>query len=318
LSTYGRRILALLVNLALLAGCAGNSPSPAATPPASGAASRPAASAAFTSGPARPGVPAFAHVYVIVLENKEYGSIIGGDQAPYLNSLVAKYGSATSFFGETHPSQPNYLAFFSGSTQGVTDDGSHDLTGTNLVDQLEAAGKTWLDYQQDYPGGCFAGSTKDGSGEGIGKAGSYARKHNPAISFTDISSNPTRCARIVSLAGFDPAAADFELIVPNQCNDMHSCPVSDGDGFLSAFVPRITGSAAFADSVLFITWDEGTTNDGGGGQIATLVISPLGRPGFTSATRYDHYSLLRTIEDSWGLSCMGQACSAANMAEFFK
>jgi phosphatidylinositol-3-phosphatase len=304
------------MNLAVVAGCAGSSPSPsphtaAATAPASAPAATPAVST-------RAGLPAFAHVYVLILENEEYGSLVGGSEAPYLNGLIAKYGSATNYYGVMHPSQPNYLALFSGSTQGVTDDGSHDLSGTNLVDQLQAAHKTWIDYQQDYPGGCFTGSTKNGDGEGIGKAGSYARKHNPAISFTDISSNPARCARIVSLAGFDPEAADFELIVPNQCNDMHSCPIADGDSFLSAFVPRITTSAGFANSVLFITWDEGSSSDGGGGKIATVVVSPLARPGFTSSTRYDHYSLLRTIEDAWGLSCLGRACSATSLAEFFR
>jgi Phosphoesterase family. len=255
---------------------------------------------------------------LLVLENEEYASLVGSADAPYLNGLIAKYGLASNYYGVAHPSQPNYLALFSGSTQGVTDDGNHDLTGTNLADQLDAAHKTWSVFAQDYPGGCFAGATKGGAGEGIGAAGSYARKHNPAISFTAISSNPSRCARIANFAAFDPAAADFELIAPNQCNDMHSCPIATGDAFLSTFVPRITSSPAFADSVLFITTDEGKSDSGGGGQVVTVVISPLGKTGFTSAMRHDHYSLLHTIENSWGLSCLAQSCSANDMAEFFK
>jgi hypothetical protein len=263
------------------------------------------------------GLSSFSHVYLIILENEEYGSLVGSPDAPYFNSLIASYGLATNYFGVAHPSQPNYLALFSGSTQGVTDDSNHDVSATNLADQLEAKGKTWAVFAQDYPGDCYTGATKGGKGEGIGAAGSYARKHNPAISFTDISSNPTRCARITNLAAFDPAAANLELIIPNQCNDMHSCPISAGDAFLQAFVPRITSSAAFAGSVLFITFDEGDSNLGGGGHIATLVVSPLVKAGFQSSTMHDHYSLLRTIEDAWGLGCLGQACSANDMAEFF-
>ncbi len=218
----------------------------------------------------------------------------------------------------THPSQPNYIALFSGSTQGIADDGVHTISATNLVDQLETKGKTWSVFAQDYPGGCYTGSTKSGSGDGIGAAGYYARKHDPAISFTDIASNPARCARISSLAAFDPAAGNFELIVPNDCNDMHSCSTATGDAFLKAFVPRITGSPDFANSVLFITFDEGTSDIGGGGRVATIVVSPLTPAGFTSATAFSHYSILRTIEDAWGLGCLGKACSATDMGAFFK
>jgi phospholipase C len=242
---------------------------------------------------------------------------VGNSQAPYLNGLIAKYGLATNYFGVSHPSQPNYLALFSGSLQGVTDDNPHDISATNLADQLEAQGKTWSVFAQDYPGNCSTSASSNGQGDGIGAAGTYARKHNPAISFTDISTNPARCARIENLASFDPAAADFEMIVPNQCNDMHSCPVATGDAFLQAFVPRITSSPAFAGSVLFITTDEGTSDVGGGGRVATVVVSPLVTAGLTVPANYDHYSLLRTIEDSWGLPCLGLACSATNMAAFF-
>jgi phosphatidylinositol-3-phosphatase len=335
LSSRSRLTIGIAVISALVAACSSgtgatqappapgiSSPSPVTptsspTPgvPTSGSPG-PAAQTANSGTPG--GTPQFKHVYLIVLENEEYGSLVGSANAPFLNGLIAKYGLATNYFGISHPSQPNYLALFSGSTQGVTDDGIHDIAATNLADQLEAAHKTWSVFAQDYPGGCFAGATQNGAGEGIGAAGSYARKHDPAISFTDISSNPTRCAWILNLAAFDPAAADFEFIVPNQCNDMHSCSIATGDAFLRTFVPRITSSPAFAGSVLFITTDEGTTNTNGGGQVATVVVSPLGKSGFRSAVPYDHYSLLKTIEDSWGLPCLGQACSATDMAEFFR
>ena len=309
----------------LVAGCGGAAASPAtpAPSPSHSAGESAGQSPAISTGSigatgSSPAVPNFAHVYVLVLENHEASSIVGSSNAPYLNGLIAKYGFATDYTAVSHPSQPNYIALFSGSTQGVADDGTHELSGKNLADQLEAKGKTWNVFAQDYPGGCFTGSTNNGTGDGIGSAGSYARKHDPAISFTDIASSPSRCARISSFAGFDPAAGDFELIVPNDCNDMHSCSVATGDAFLKAFVPKITDSPAFANSVLFITFDEGTSDIGGGGRVATVVVSPLTAAGSTSGAAYNHYSILRTIEDAWGLGCIGQSCTAGDMGQFFK
>lgn len=310
MSIHHRRIVTLGLLAVLVAGCSATV-SAAPTPP-------PGSPSPSSSGPGGAAVSGFAHVYVIVLENASYASVVGNSEAPYLNGLISQYGLSTNYFGVAHPSQPNYLAMFSGSTQGVTDDSPHNLVAANLADQLEAKAKTWRIFAQDYPGNCYTGSTKNGQGDGIGSAGTYARKHNPAISFMNISSNPTRCANISNLAGFDPAAANFEFIVPNECNDMHSCPISTADAFLGAFVPGIISSPAFTGSVLFITTDEGEGSSNGGGQVATVVVSPLVKAGFRSSVRHDHYSLLRTIENSWGLACLGQACAANDMAEFFK
>ena len=259
-------------------------------------------------------IPAFKHVYVIVMENKEYGSIVGPGRAPYLNGLIAHYGLATNFYAESHPSEPNYIALAAGGLLGVSTDGAYNLSAPNLFDQVEASGRTWHVYAQGYPGGCYKGSLGAGVVDGPGAAGEYVRKHNPAISFTSISGNPSRCANITHLAGFDPAAANLEFIVPNLINDMHSSSVAAGDAFLATFVPRIVDSASFAGSALFITWDEGSTSVNGGGHVATLVVSPGMTPGFRSATRYTHYSILRTIEQAWGMPLLGNAATAAPMA----
>jgi len=261
------------------------------------------------------GLPAFSHIYVLVMENHEYSSIVGSSNAPYLNGLIAQYGLATNYDAVAHPSEPNYFALFSGSTQGIANDNRYDLAGTNLVDQLTAHQKSWRVFAQNVPLGCYTGMTASGGADGTG---SYVRKHAPAISFTDISSDSARCADIANFSSFDPAAADYEMIVPNLCNDMHDCSVATGDAFLKGFVPTITSSAAFHDNgVLFITWDEGTSAIGGGGHVATLVIGPGVKTGFTSAVAHDHYSLVRTIEDAWGLGCMNQTCSANDLGEFF-
>jgi hypothetical protein len=278
----------------------------------------PAAGTPDTAGATTEGFPAFDHVYLIVMENHEYGSIVANPDAPYINSLVATYGLATNYDAIAHPSEPNYIALFAGSTLGVNTDGRYDLDASNLADQIDAAGKSWHVYEQDYPGNCSLAGSANGGVDLIGLAGYYFRKHDPAISFTDISGQPARCAAITSLSSFSPSAANFELIVPNTYNDMHSAPIATGDAFLKNFVPLIINSPAFANSLLLITWDEGSSNVGGGGHVATLIISPLVTgAGMESSVAHDHYSLLRTIERGLRLPCLLNACEANDLSEFF-
>ncbi|HET7037550.1 MAG TPA: alkaline phosphatase family protein [Thermomicrobiaceae bacterium] len=296
-----RRLLALLLLTALLAGCvpdSGDSPTLTATPGAS--------------------MPAFDHIYLLVFENHEEGHVIGSAEAPYINSLAGQYGLALNYYALAHPSQPNYLALFSGSTQGVSDDGHHDLPGSNLADQLEAHGRSWRVYEENVPLGCYKDDSATGGEDGTG---TYARKHNPAISFTDISNDPSRCDNISDFSHFDPAAADFELIVPNLCHDMHDCSLATGDSWLHDWLPsHLLNSATWrsSNSLLVITWDEGTTKAGHGGKVATIVISPRTPPGYRSHVRHDHYSVLRTVEESWGLGCLNLSCGANDLSEFFR
>ena len=295
------RLTALLLLAALLAGCA----------PGGGGTATPAPT------PAAP-VPAFDHIYLLIFENKEESRVIGNIAAPYLNSLARDYGLAVNYYAVAHPSQPNYLALFSGSTQGVSDDGHYDLAGRNLADQLEEHGRSWRAYAENVPPGCYKGDRADDGADG---PGTYARKHEPAISFIDISGDPARCANIGDFSHFDPAAANLELIIPNLCHDMHDCTVAAGDRWLRGWLPgHLLDSDTWrgSNSLLVITWDEGVTNAGGGGRVATIVISPRTPPGYRSSLRHDHYSLLRTIEASWGLGCLNQTCGANDLAEFFR
>ncbi len=318
----------------MLSAC--NLPAPSANNPAPDAArgtpyvSAPPCDAPGTAAPPAspiatptlmlPCVPSFSHVYVIVMENQSFDHIVGSASAPYINSLIARYGLAANYNGVAHPSQPNYLALFSGSTQGNTDDFRHDYTATTIADQLEARGKTWKVFAQNVPLNCYTDVLASGGEDGPGE---YVRRHNPAISFTGISGSPARCANITDFTHFDPATADYAFIVPNTCNDMHDtiCPgglnnVANGDSFLKEFVPKILNSSAWDDrSALFITWDEAI---GIGNRVPTLVISNKVPQGFQSATEHDHYSLLRTIQDAWGLGCLANTCTANNLAEFFR
>jgi acid phosphatase len=267
-------------------------------------------------------MPVFTHVFIIVMENNEYGNIIGNSSAPYINGLANQYALATQYYGVSHPSLPNYLALSGGSTFGITSDCTTCwVNATNLADQIEGSGRSWKAYMESMPSPCI-----------IGDSGQYAQRHNPWIYYNDIRTNSARCAaHVVPYTQFGSDVANgtvpnFVWITPNVCNDMHDCSVNTGDTWLSQNVPTILNSAAYKNGgVLFLIWDEGTTSAGcctnaAGGHIATLVVSPLGKNAFRSATPEDHYSLVATIESSWGLSRLNNAaCACAPvMREYFK
>lgn len=307
-----RRLPALVAACCvLLAAC---SATPSASPSVSASPSGsvvPASSSQAPSGSPTPAVAA-RHVWLIVLENKDYASIIGSPDAPYLSSLAHQYALASNYHGVDHPSQPNYMALFSGSTQGIGDDSVYNVDAPNVADQLEHAGLSWRVYAENMPPGCFVGASAKGGADGDG---TYVRKHNPAISFSSISRDPQRCANITDFSHLDAGAANFSLIVPNQCHDMHDCAVADGDAWLRSFLPRITESPAYDNGgLVLITFDE-EHGKGEGNQVATIAISPSIHQGTDSSLRYDHYSLLRTVQQLFGLPCLAKSCDATPMTD---
>ncbi|MBV9414465.1 MAG: hypothetical protein JO363_05755 [Solirubrobacterales bacterium] len=254
-------------------------------------------------------VPA-VRIAVIVMENEEYGSVIGSPSAPFINSLARRYGLATGMYAVSHPSLPNYLALTGGSTFGISSDCTDcTVAATSLVDQLEHADVSWRAYMEDLPGRCFTGAG----------AGEYAKKHDPFAYYARIVSDPRRCANVVPLTrlGTDERAGRlprFSWITPNLCHDMHDCPVSTGDHFLSGLVPPLL-RALGPGGLLFLTWDEGATDAGccrlaSGGHVVTIVAGPGARLRTRLARPTDHYSVLQTIEDRFGLRRLrGAACA---------
>jgi hypothetical protein len=122
----------------------------------------------------------------------------------------------------------------------------------------------------------------------------------------------------MDLRHFSLTAANFQLVVPNMCHDMHDCSVGTGDAFLAGFVGPITRSPAFAHTLVVITFDEGGGGDpvGGGGRVATVLVGPMVHRAGRSSVAYNHYSLLRTIENAWGLGCLDKSCAANDLREF--
>jgi phosphatidylinositol-3-phosphatase len=251
--------------------------------------------------------PTSSHVVVIVMENKEYDDIIGNSDAPYINRLAHRYGLATASYGIRHPSLPDYLALTSGSTQGIDSDCTDcHVSAESVVDQVADADLTWKAYMEDMPRPCFRDA---------GAAG-YAKKHNPFMYYDAVAADPNRCRRIVPL---DDLAQDllrgrlptYSFISPNLCDDMHDCSVATGDRFLARLTPALLQGVG-PEGYVVLTWDEGTSDRGccrgsRGGHIATIVAGRLVRSGARAPRPVDHYGLLRTIEDTLGLSYLAGA-----------
>ena len=261
------------------------------------------AAAAATAVAARPKVPRFEHVIVVVFENKERDAVLGSTAAPTFDALARRYGQLSNYRGVSHPSLPNYLALVSGSTQGIHDDCTDCVVNAvSLADTLAKAHRTWKTYAEGLPSPGFTGAG----------AGAYAKKHDPFLYFANVLRQPAWLRRVVPFTMFagDLRAKrlpSFSLVVPDLCNDMHDCDVATGDRWLAQNIAPILGSPLLARSVVFVVFDEGTTDVGGGGSVAALALGPLVRPGSTYAQPTSHYGLLRTIEDAWGLPRLGNS-----------
>ena len=255
-------------------------------------------------------VPRLQRVVIVVMENKGCDEMIGSSEAPYFNGLAAQYSFASNFYALQRPSLPNYLGLTSGTTFGLTDNCTAcSYAAKNIVDQLERAHISWKAYLESMPTPCFRGPEAPNH---------YVKEHNPFMYYPNVASNPRRCRHVVP---FDRLYKDlaakalprFVWISPNNCHNSHNCSIGDGDLFLSRLVPRLL-RAVGPRGVIFLTYDEGNDRSGccggaAGGRIATVVAGPAARRGVQSALEYDHYSILRTIEEAWRLPRMrGAAC----------
>lgn len=265
-------------------------------------------------------VPQLAHIFLILMENKSPSQILGSADAPYINRLAARYALAADYSALFHPSLPNYIALTSGSDQGITDDRSpvgNAVDAVNIADRIEASGRTWRSYAENIPS---AGYPYD--------AGAYAVRHVPFLYYNDILDDEAR--RTAHVVPFTQLAADlrsvrttpdYAFVTPDLCNDMHDCPVATGDAWLSRVVPQILGSPAFrrTPSLLVVTWDEGDERLTKDNHVVTILAGSGVRRGYRSATPYDHYSLLHTIEVSWHLPPLtANDAGAATMGEFLR
>lgn len=244
----------------------------------------------------------------MVFENKNFDEVIGSPEAPTFNAMARRYALLERSYAVARPSLPNYLALASGSTQGVTATCTDCLfRARNLADTIEASGRTWKAYLEGLPLRGYTGA----------QWGRYVKRHNPFPYFESVVSNPARLRRTVPYAELRADLAkkrlpDFSFVVPDLCNGTHDCSVATGDAWLETFLKPLLASRQLDDGVVFVTFDEAAHGDdrGEGGHIPTLAIGPTVRAGARSRRGVNHYGLLRTIEDAWGLPRLGRSATA--------
>jgi hypothetical protein len=246
------------------------------------------------SAPARAtSVPRFDHVVVVLFENHADAQITAST-APYFASLTKQGAHMTKAYAVTHPSQPNYLALFSGATRGVTDDSCpHTFEGYDVSRQLVRAGRSFKAYSEGLPS---AGST-------VCNSGRYVRKHAPWVNFSHFSQSrhrpmtdfPTDFRTLPTVA----------FVVPDLCHDMHDCSVATGDAWMKSHLDAYVQWAKTHNSLLITTFDE--DNNTAVNQIHTSFVGAHVKAGYSSPAQINHYNVLATIEDMYGLSRLGKA-----------
>lgn len=244
-------------------------------------------------------IPRPDHVVIVIEENHGYSQIIGAASAPYINSLAQQGALFTQSFAIRHPSQPNYIALFSGSLQGITSDSCpHSFTGANLGSELIGAGFTFAGYSESMPSVGYTGC----------RSGSHTRSHNPWVDFTNLPES-------VNLR-FEDFPTDFSalptlaIVVPDKNNDMHDGSVREGDTWLREHIDAYVQWAKTHNSLLILTWDEGGAAEKN--RIATIFAGPMVQPAAYCGL-INHYNVLRTIEEMFGLPALGESAAAVPM-----
>lgn len=271
------------------------------------------------------------HVWLILEENHDWRDIKGSSHAPYINSLLTTGAHAENYFNppKNHPSEPNYIWIESGSNLGITNDSdpsaNHQSTKDHLVTKLQSAGVVWRSWQDSMP---------DPAKCPLSTSGLYAPKHNPMVFFDDVTdtNSPTSANCIEHVRPFTEldtkltagtVEARFNFISPDLCNDMHGATaclgqdlIRKGDDWLKALVPKIQATKEYKDSgAIIITWDEGEGDDG---PIGMIVLSPFAKVGYSNTIKYDHSSLLRTLQEIYGVTpFLRNAATATDLSDLF-
>ncbi|MGH9524581.1 MAG: alkaline phosphatase family protein [Terriglobales bacterium] len=303
----GRKYQCALLILVLIAltGCGGSaSPAPSTT------------TTTGTGGGTGGNPASVQHVVIVVEENHSYGSVIGSASMPYLNGLASKYALATNYFADIHPSLPNYFMLTAGVPVTVDDSYTGTYDGANLASVVSGAGKTWKAYAESIPSAGYTG----------GDQYPYVKRHNPFAYFTSVLNDPKQVANMVPFTQFsaDLAAGTLpsvSFVIPNLKNDAHDGSLAEADAWLQSNIGPLVNSAAFANTVLIVVFDEGDITDIEhlGGHVAMVVAGGPVKTGYQSSTFYQHQSTLRFMLDAIGVgSAPGAAASAPTMNEFLK
>lgn len=255
-------------------------------------------------------LPATSHLVLVMEENHSFQAIMSSKQAVFIHHLAASGALLTNYHAIAHPSQPNYLALFSGSTQGVTSDHCpQQFKGPNLASELHQAHLTFTGYAEALP----APGSKRCSSSIIPGLGAYARKHNPWVDFTSVPASDNQ--------PFSHFPSDFSklpsvaMVIPSQQHDMHSGSIQAADQWLAAHLSSYASWAKQHHSLLVIAWDE--ADHSSSNQVAAIVFGQGIKPGRYNQP-YTHYSLLRTVEDLFHLPTLGHSQQARPFSEIWQ
>ncbi|HYL11856.1 MAG TPA: alkaline phosphatase family protein [Terriglobales bacterium] len=262
-------------------------------------------------------LPRFTHVVIVVEENHNYSGVIGNSSMPYLNSLAHKYGLATQYYANVHPSIGNYLMLTTGQLITNNDSLTATVNADNVVRHLLTAGRTWKAYEEGLPHAGYIGPD----------TATYVRRHCPLSYFSDVVNSSSEKMNLVPFTQLakdlkNNALPAYSFITPNICNDAHNCSLATADNWLKANINPLIQNPSFQNGgLLIIVFDEsGSDNTHGGGRVAWVAVSPMhSKPGYKPVTFYQHQNTLRLMLQALGLtSYPGKAQSASNMSEFFK
>lgn len=243
-------------------------------------------------------VPQLAHVVIVIEENRAAANIIGNKAAPFINALAARGANMAASFAETHPSEPNYLALFAGSTFGVTTDACPVNAGAapNLASELLAAGYTFAGFSEGLPT----------VGSPVCSAGKYARKHVPWANFTNVP--PTTSLPFSAFpAGNYAALPTVSFVIPDNDHNMHDGTIPQADDWLNRNLSGYANWSVANNSLLVVTWDE--DDNSSRNRIPTVFYGAHVRPG-TYGEQISHYNVLSTLEQMYGLPKTGYAANA--------
>ncbi|ORW75480.1 alkaline phosphatase family protein [Mycobacterium saskatchewanense] len=251
-------------------------------------------------------VPQAAHVVIVIEENRSQNNIIGNKSAPFLNALAARGALMTQSFAETHPSEPNYLALFAGSTMGVTKDSCPVDGGAtpNLASELLAAGYTFAGFAEGLPA---VGST-------VCSAGKYARKHVPWANFSNVPPADSLPFSAFPMGNY-ASLPTVSFVIPNNDDNMHDGSIPQGDAWLNQELSGYANWAVANNSLLIVTWDEDDSSTSRN-QIPTVFYGAHVRPG-AYPEQISHYNVLSTLEQMYGLPKIGLAANAPAITDIW-
>ena len=249
----------------------------------------------------------FDHVVVVVMENEGTSQALAD---PRIAALARESAWLSNYHALAHPSLPNYLALVAGTTFGVTRDHVEvAIKARSIVDRLEDKGLTWKSYAEDYPGGCFLRA--EAGAKRLTPAAAptqvYTKRHVPLLNFASVQTNAHRCARVVSGTQFLADARanrlpSYSFYSPNLFDDGHSAPLETASKWLQGFVHDFQRTAgAHSRTLLVVVWDEGGGKEARTNGVLAMLFGDVVKPGRYGAS-LTHYSLLRTIEDNFGLA----------------